>query len=257
MKKENKQKKTVRYNQYDENKVKQELLKQKEKKRKRTFLILKIVLVIVLIAAFFMSDLSKIQTIAVKGNKKITSTQIINSISVKAHQDIFLFSSEQKIASQVEKLDFVAKATVTKDLFGNINIKIKESSVALYTTIDNVVYIGDGSGKIIKDNNKVYEEYLKNAPIITNVGEQLFNSFLKEYVKLPGAVKNLVSDIVYSPEASDENRFTFYMSDGKVLYLRYDQMVSQLKGDNYQTIISAHPNDKYYDFVGKYVYSHN
>lgn len=47
------------------------------------------------------------------------------------------------------------------------------------------------------------------------------------------------------------------MDDGKILYLRYDDMAVQLKGDNYALKMEEFPDYKYYDFVGKYVYVHN
>ena len=44
------------------------------------------------------------------------------------------------------------------------------------------------------------------------------------------------------------------MDDGKILYLRYDQMADQLKGNYYALLMEKYPDDKYYDFLGKYVY---
>ena len=47
------------------------------------------------------------------------------------------------------------------------------------------------------------------------------------------------------------------MDDGKILYVLYDDMASQLANDNYSLIMERFPNQKYYDFCGKYVYAYN
>lgn len=38
---------------------------------------------------------------------------------------------------------FVEKATVTKDLIGNIKIRIKENNASLYGYINNILYVAD------------------------------------------------------------------------------------------------------------------
>ena len=75
--------------------------------------------------------------------------------------------------------------------------------------------------------------------------------------KFPRQVVNQISDINYAPENLDDKRCEFIMDDGKILYLRYDDMAVQLKGDNYALKMEEFPDYKYYDFVGKYVYVHN
>ena len=41
---------------------------------------------------------------------------------------------------------FVEKATVTKDLIGNIKIRIKENNASLYGYINNILYVADQDG---------------------------------------------------------------------------------------------------------------
>ena len=61
----------------------------------------------------------------------------------------------------------------------------------------------------------------------------------------------------YAPENLVDTRCEFIMDDGKILYVLYDDMASQLADDNYSLIMERFPNQKYYDFCGKYVYAYN
>lgn len=49
---------------------------------------------------------------------------------------------------------FVEKATVTKDLIGNIKIRIKENNASLYGYINNILYVADKMGFLNEINNK-------------------------------------------------------------------------------------------------------
>ena len=68
-----KQKQRIIYNNYDHEQVKAYYRKKQEKKKKRKRRILALGLIVVLIVAFFISDFSKIQTITVTGNEKVST----------------------------------------------------------------------------------------------------------------------------------------------------------------------------------------
>ena len=72
-----KQKHRIIYNTYDHEQVKAYYRKKQEKKKKRKRRILALGLIVVLIVAFFISDFSKIQTITVTGNEKVSTEEII------------------------------------------------------------------------------------------------------------------------------------------------------------------------------------
>ena len=101
--------------------------------------------------------------------------------------------------------------------------------------------------------NKVLE-CIKKPEYITKEAEKVLKEFAKEYAKIPYSVISQISSINYAPQNADETRCEFIMDDGKILYLRYDQMADQLKGNYYALLMEKYPDDKYYDFLGKYVY---
>lgn len=241
------------YNEHDQNQVREILKNRRLKRRKKRRRILATILVAVFIIAFFVSDLSKIQSINVKGNNRITKEEIINASPAKAHETVHFFASTSSIEKKIKELPAVTNATVTKDFLGNITITVEETKAVAYQIIDTKVSIIDEKGNIIINEVTEGGEYQK-CPKLTGFDENTITEFAKEYAKIPSQVQNQVSDIKYAPLPSDELRCEFMMDDGKVLYLRIDDMATQLSGDRYDTIIRDAPGEKYYDFVGKHCY---
>ena len=117
-----------------------------------------------------------------------------------------------------------------------------------------MLYVVDETGRIIKDEAGKYVSYVQRCPRLNNFDYEHLEEFSKEFIKLPSQVINQISDINYAPLSADETRCEFIMDDAKILYLRYDDMAEQLKGNNYASLMEKYPDDKYYDFLGKYVY---
>ena len=108
--------------------------------------------------------------------------------------------------------------------------------------------------KIAIDDQRKLINYVQRCPKMNNFNEKVLKAFAKEYAKIPYSVISQISSINYAPQNADETRCEFIMDDGKILYLRYDQMANQLKGNYYALLMEKYPDDKYYDFLGKYVY---
>lgn len=252
-----KRKQQTIYNDYDRDQVLAYLKKQKAKKRKRRRRVLFVILVIGLIIAFFISDFSRLQTITVSGNNRVSSEEIIVASKIKLHQDYTFFKNLDAAKDLIEKTSLIKEAKVTKDIFGHVKIKVVEADPIGQCIIDNVLYVVDETGRVTKDTAGTLIAYVQRCPKLNNFNFEQFSAFAKQFAKIPAQVINQISDINYAPENLDEKRCEFIMDDGKILYLRYDNMAEQLKGDNYALKMAEFPDYKYYDFVGKYVYVHN
>lgn len=158
------------------------------------------------------------------------------------------------IAAKIKKVSLVKDARVSKNIFGEISIKIVEADPIGQCIIDGVLYVIDETGRVTKDEEGKFVSYVQRCPRLNNFDYDHLEAFSKEFVKLPTQVINQVSDINYAPLSADETRCEFIMDDAKILYLRYDDMADQLKGNYYALLMEKYPDDKYYDFLGKYVY---
>ena len=97
-----KQQKVI-YNYYDQEQVKSYLKKKKAKRRKRKRILVMIVIVIILIIAFFISDYSRLQSIKVIGNEKVTTEEIIAASNIELHRDFTFFTDLSEAEKAIEK----------------------------------------------------------------------------------------------------------------------------------------------------------
>lgn len=249
-----KKKQKEMYDDYKRNPVRSILKEKKARRRKKRIKALLVIFVLVLIASFFASDYSRIKSINVTGNELVEEQEIIEASDVKIRQSFTFFIDDKKIISNIKKLPFVKNVDVSKNLLGKISIKVVENDPIGQCTINNVLYLIDEKGKIAIDDQGRLISYVQRCPKINNFDEKVLKEFAKEYAKIPHSVINQISSINYAPQNADTTRMEFIMDDGKILYLRYDQMANQLKGNYYALLMEKYPDDKYYDFLGKYVY---
>lgn len=249
-----KKKQKEMYDDYKRNPVRSILKEKKARRRRKRIKALLVIFVLVLIASFFASDYSRIKSIDVTGNELIDTQEIIKASDVKIHQSFTFFINDKKIASNIKKLPFVKSVDVSKDLSGKVSIQVVENDPIGQCTINDVLYLIDEKGKIAIDDQRKLINYVQRCPKMNNFNEKVLKKFAKEYAKIPYSVISQISSINYAPQNADETRCEFIMDDGKILYLRYDQMANQLKGNYYALLMEKYPDDKYYDFLGKYVY---
>ena len=142
---------------------------------------------------------------------------------------------------------FIKKATVKKDLLGNVKITVQENNALLYSYIDNILYIVDEDGVMEKDTKQEKLSYVQRYPQAINFDEK----------QLPSVIKNQISSIVFEPNDKDQTKCKLELDDGKIFYVRIEDMARQLTSTNYYLVTQKYPENKYYDFLGKNVYVYN
>lgn len=252
-------KKSVNYidNEYNDNQVLKKRKKIKNQKRKRRRRLICCLFIVVLFVCFFQSDLSKIQTIEILGNNYVTSEDILKHISVKKHQSYTFFTKTATIKDEVEDMTFIKSADVSKSLFGDIVIRVKESEPITYTLIDNTLYVVDNVGEVKEDPHQVWLSFVQRCPQANGFDTETFQTFAKEYANVSSVVQNQISNIEFIGEPNDSTKCQLELDDGKIFYVRIEDMASQLSSTNYYLVMNQYPDYKYYDFLGKNVYVSN
>lgn len=241
------------YNEHDENQVDKILKTKKKKKLKRRFKVIFVLLILILIGAFFISDYSKVQSIQVFGNEEVKTDDILKNISID-EQSVFLFVDTSKIEEEVKQVNLIKKANVSRDFLGNIKIEVVEADKVAYSVINNVTYVIDEMGNVTETKDKKIIQSLQACPQITQFKDlKLLKQFAEQYIKIPELIKNQTSDIIYDPKKMDETRLKFIMDNGKILYLRIEDMASQLKSLDYEANI-AHDDMCIFKFEGNNIY---
>ena len=251
-----KRKQEYTYNEHDRSQVEAILRARKKRKRKKIRRRLLIVFVFILIVSYFFMDISRVQRIEIVGNTRLQEEEIKDILEVKENSSIQILVSPNAIKENVRQLPGIKDVSVSRTPFGHIIITVEETVLIGYAIIDENTYVVDEKGAVFINNSSQARAEIQRCPQIFNMEIELLETFAKEYSKIPSQVLNQTSEIIYEPQNADETRCRFNMSDGKVLFLRIEDMASQLAGDRYARIINDAPNSKYYDFVGdKNVYN--
>lgn len=242
------------YNEHDVNQVEKILKTKKKKKLKRRFKILIFLMIFVMIGAYFLSDYSKVRLIRIIGNEEVATQDILDAISVN-QESYYLFVNTSKIESEVKAVALIKKASVSKDLLGNIKIEVEETDKVAYCIIGDVTYVIDELGNVVETEDPDVIQSLQACPYLSDFKDLDFlKTFAKAYVDIPELIKNQTSDIIYAPKKSDETRLKFIMNNGKILYLRVEDMVEQLKKFDYEAFMTAYSDRCEFSFEGEHVY---
>lgn len=243
------------FNEHDENQTQLLRKKRKKKKLKRKMKIVFVLFVLLLIVGYFVSDFSRIQTIEIEGQQEISKEEILETISVHKGDIIFLVNTGH-IEDEVAKMPFIKKVKVTKSVLGHVYIEIEEAQKVAYCVIDKTTYVIDELGNVSETTDKNLIASLQATPRITNFKDlDLLKEFAKEYVKIPEIVKSQTSDILYDPQKADETRLKFLMDDGKILYLRIEDMADQLNNRyDYEANKEVYKDKCEFSFEGNHVY---
>ncbi len=245
-----KKKKEIVINEYDEDPKEATAKRFKKKKRKRNAIIFSIIAVVFLIGLYFASDLSHIQTITIEGNFYISEDEILEAVDVDV-TDYRILTSKKKIRNNVEAIEGIESVSVHNNIFQGLVVTVKESSVIGFCEDEGVCQVIYANGEIGVLENTDVLSVVYSYPRITGFGEDL-EEFVEKYCQISSSVRSNFSDIVYENSAADPGKIILYSTDGKIIYIRLSDMVTQLK--SYNNVMSEFPDGYIYDFVGDNVY---
>lgn len=207
-------------------------IKQKKRKlnKKRVFsvLFLFIVLSIVIIKVFN----SNIKNIYVKGNEMLTDQQVIDIAGIQDYPTS-VNNLSVTLEKRLEKNQYILEANVTKSKFtSKVTIEIIENYPLFYHQIENKVILYNGDK--VTDNFTV-------PTIINHIPDTIYEKFFKAIKKVKKDVLYRMSEIQYSPNDVDEERFFVVMNDGNYVYLTLNKFLSINK---YVDMIKTFDNKK-------------
>ena len=227
-----------------------------------------IVIIIVAILLFLLSPIFKINNIQVKGNEKISSSEIISLSTIEKGTNLFKVSKRETV-KKIKQNAYIESVTINRKIIDTIEINVKERKVAYmleykgsYAYIDNNGYILEISSeelegipklkgyKTIEENiklgNRLEAEDIDNLKVISKILDVSENYEIKQYISNIN-MENSSNYILY---LKSENK-TVYLGDTanldiKMLYL---QSIIEKEKDKTGTL---HLN---VDFRNKYPYA--
>lgn len=202
-------------------------VKKRKLKLKRIFICLILLLIIVLL--FLLIKNVPIKNIYIIGNNILSDKEIIE-ISQISNYPSFIDTSKKDIIKRLEKNNYIKKVEVEKKFFNKIYIYITENKI-----------ISIYNNKLLLENGKEVENIydIHTAPILISDISNIKEEYFKNFSKINDDILLKISEIEYSPNEVDTERFALRMDDGNLVYItlnkitkinKYNSIYSELEG---------------------------
>jgi len=202
----------------------------KVKKRKikiRNILILFIIILLVGNAMYLLLNI-KIKNIYIINNNVVNDKEIINNAKLNNYPS-YLLSLKPKIKNNI------LTNTYIKD------VEIKKSRFKIYLNITEYKPICIYNNKVLLENNTLVDNIynISGLPhVINNIDTKEVSNY---FSKIDSDILLKISQIEYSPNEVDKERYLLYMVDGNSVYItlskiskinKYNNIVGQMEGKN-------------------------
>ena len=202
-------------------------VKKRKLKLKRIFICLILLLIIVLL--FLLIKNVPIKNIYIIGNNILSDKEIIE-ISQISNYPSFIDTSKKEIIKRLEKNNYIKKVEVEKKFFNKIYIHITENKI-----------ISIYNNKLLLENGKEVENIydIHTAPILISDISNIKEEYFKNFSKINDDILLKISEIEYSPNEVDTERFALRMDDGNLVYItlnkitkinKYNSIYSEIEG---------------------------
>ena len=212
------------------NKKGKQIKKGKRKIRYDRVLILLIIVLIICFSIFSLFNL-KIRNIYIINNRYIIDQQIIEWAGISDYPSSITnpsFEIEKRLSQQT----FIKDVKVTKKWLTDVYIEIEENRPLFYYNYDKKTVLLDGT---------TIDTKFPVPTVLNYITDTYYDSFVTEMGKLDETVLKRISEIEFSPNEVDDNRFLLTMSDGNYVYVNistFDKM------NKYLSILESLPNKK-------------
>ena len=142
----------------------------------------------------------------------------------------FIGTSKKSIINNIKTNKYIKSVKVEKKLWGKIYIHIEEKKIlCIY---DNKLLLED---KSLEDN--VYDIY--SYPTLISDITDVFDKFVDKFSKVSNEALYQISEIEYTPNEVDNERFSLMMDDGNLVYItlnraskinKYNSIYSSMNG---------------------------
>ncbi|MGN1401757.1 MAG: cell division protein FtsQ/DivIB [Bacillus sp. (in: firmicutes)] len=212
--------------------------KRKKKANRRAIILLAVFFILLIFVLYFLSPLSNISTVEVKGNDYLTKDAIIEASRLSEDVSIWKVDKEA-ISDRLKKSPYIKDVEISIVFPNSVRIKVDEYRKIAYLVTGSDYYPVLSNAKLIDP----HEEGAANlsAPLLYGFkeGDKALESIIGSLEKLPEEIVNAISEINHDPTDTDSYHVMLYMNDGyevsansKTLaqkLIHYPSIVSQLK----------------------------
>ncbi len=187
------------------------------------------ILIIVLLVFYLCNQ--KITNIIVKGNNYLTKQQILDICGLDNYP-IVANIGKGSMTRKLKAQEVVQDAKI-RLVFLKLHIEVDEYHILFYNSNNKKLIVGTGK-EIVIDQIPSY------APILINyVPDEVYSELIKKMNLIDISILKKISDIEYSPNEVDEERFLLRMNDSNTIYVtltkmkelnKYNEVLQQIEG---------------------------
>lgn len=187
-------------------------MSKKIRKRKfnfKKFISFILILSVIILLYIYLSRIP-IKHILVVNTNFLTDEEIIETAKLESYPS-FIKTLSFKVKKDIKSIPLVKDVKVSKGLGFKITLDIDEYKVLFKIRSTN---------EYVLDSNTRVEDLSINAPILINyVPDDTLDKLIDKFLTLDQDIILKISEIEYSPNIYDKERFIFYMNDDNVVYV--------------------------------------
>lgn len=184
----------------------------KRKANRRLIVLLSLFFILIACVLYFLSPLSYVKTVEVKGNRYLSDEQIIKLSDLNKNQSIWKVDTAQ-LADHIKKNPEINNVDVVPVFPNSLKITVTEHDKIAYLFKGKHFYPILENGKMLGGLDST--EIPVFAPVLLDFKEgPVLNKLIKELTNLPEEIQNSISEIHHSPTKTDHYHITMYMNDG-------------------------------------------
>ena len=206
-------------------------MKSKKKKRKIRYdriLIFLVIVIFIVISFTFLFNL-KISNIYILNNSFLTDQEIIEMAGISDYPETLKNLSVQ-IEDILKNNIYIKEAKVYKKGLTKVYIDVVENKPLFYY---------ESSKKTILTDGRETDEKFVVPTVINYITDNYYDAFINEMANIDENILKRISEIQFSPNDVDDNRFLLTMTDGNYVYVNISTFN---KLNKYISIIEELPN---------------
>ena len=179
--------------------------------------------------AFYFLRRLPITNIYIIGNDLVPESEILELSGIKNYPS-FIDTSKNDIINKLKKNEYIKEIKVDKKIWGKIYINVEEKKIlCLY---NNKLLLEDNT---LVDN--IYNEY--SYPVLISNIDEIRDKFTNKFSLVKREILQKISEIEYTPNEVDDERFSLMMNDGNLVYItltrinkinKYNSIYSSMNG---------------------------
>ena len=177
---------------------------------------------------------ARILNVIIKNGEYLNDDYVIDLAGIKDYPSFYL-TNTISMRKKVEKSPYIIQAKIKRKFYHVLEIDLD---------VNHPLFINNSTNMVVFENEKTVatssEVDLFRVPRLINyVPDDKYQSFIKGMAKIDKGILGKISDIEYTPNDYDKDRFLLYMDDGNMVYLTltkfkqinyYNEVLGQLEG---------------------------